>query len=97
MASEMTVDTDEVAALAGLLAVAADQVGHLDPGAPLTTAAVALPESDSASVLTGLSAAVGHATTEAARRLRSMSESAAACASEYTGTDDAVARSLGGF
>ena len=96
MTAEMWVDTDDVNALAGVLAGAADQVGSLDPGASLTTAAVALPESASATELSGLAGTVGRAIGDTARRLREMSEAATSCASGYSATDDAVARSLGG-
>ncbi|WP_345346049.1 hypothetical protein [Rhodococcus olei] len=92
----MSVDTDSVAALAGVLAAAADRVGGLDPGSPVAAAGAALPDSDAAAVLCGLPAALTRAVSGAADRLRSMSAAAAGAATGYTATDDATAARLAG-
>lgn len=94
MAGEMSVDTDSVAALAGVLAAVAGRVGGLDPGSPVAAAGAALPDSDAAAALSGLPGVLTRVVSGTADRLRAMSAAAAGAAAGYTATDDATAARL---
>lgn len=95
MSEGMEVDVAALAALAGDLAAGAAAVGTLAPAESVTAALAALPGSDVAAALDGLSDGVAVAYRASVDGLGVMSRAAAIDAAAYAGTEHATATGFG--